>query len=339
MIDMFTARDAVLPAYFPGVLLRMLLARGHREADLLRGTGLTAKMFSDDDFRYSFAQHQRFVENAIAASNDAHLGIQLGKTFNVAALGIVGYAASSCLNLESALNTVVTYLPLRTPAYALSLSTDREHAALQIDEPVDFGPVRYFLLGAALCGIERLLSYLAENRCVVSHASISCAAPAGWSDVAPSVGFPIEFDQPATRLYIPKSHLALELTLANAQNELASKRICERQLARLREQRSIAGRIRAYIHQQRRRYPHLEEVASHFGMSPRTLRRELQKEGTTFQSLADKVREDIAIRYLTTTRKPISAIAAELGYDELSNFARAFRRWTGKTPSDYRKPG
>jgi AraC-like DNA-binding protein len=173
---------------------------------------------------------------------------------------------------------------------------------------------------------------------VVSHVSISCAAPADWSDIAPSVGFPIEFDQPTTRLYIPKSRFALELTLANAQNELASKRICGRQLARMLEQRSIVGHIRAYIHQEPGRYPHLDEVASHFDISSRTLRRELQKEGTTFQGVADKVRENIAIHYLATTRRPISAIAVELGYDELSNFGRAFKRWTGKTPSDYRKP-
>jgi hypothetical protein len=55
MIDMLTAGDAVLPAHFPAVLLRMLLARGYREEDLLRGTELTAKVFFDDDFRYSFA--------------------------------------------------------------------------------------------------------------------------------------------------------------------------------------------------------------------------------------------------------------------------------------------
>jgi AraC-like DNA-binding protein len=81
--------------------------------------------------------------------------------------------------------------------------------------------------------------------------------------------------------------------------------------------------------------PSLEDVASNFNVSARSLQRRLQDEGTTFQQVADGVRKSLALRYMELGKHPIKEISIMLGYNELSAFSRAFKRWTGKAPTNY----
>ena len=83
-------------------------------------------------------------------------------------------------------------------------------------------------------------------------------------------------------------------------------------------------------------FPGVEEVASEMHMSSRTLKRKLQQLGTSYQKLLDDLRKGLAVEYLTQSGRSVDDIALALGYSDASNFARAFRRWTGKSPSDYR---
>jgi AraC-like DNA-binding protein len=79
-----------------------------------------------------------------------------------------------------------------------------------------------------------------------------------------------------------------------------------------------------------------ERIAGRLAMSSRTLRRRLADEGCSFQEVKDLARENRAKYYLSRTNMPLSEIAFELGYSELSAFSRAFRRWVGQTPQSYR---
>lgn len=81
----------------------------------------------------------------------------------------------------------------------------------------------------------------------------------------------------------------------------------------------------------------LEEIAANFNTSARTLQRKLQEEGVSFQQLADSVRKTIALQYLSAGNHPLKEVSYILGYNELSAFTRAFKRWTGTTPFDYQK--
>ena len=83
--------------------------------------------------------------------------------------------------------------------------------------------------------------------------------------------------------------------------------------------------------------PTLEEIAANFNTSSRSLQRKLQDEGVTYQQLADSIRKSLALNYLESGKYPIKEISYLLGYNELSAFSRAFKRWTGTTPVTYQK--
>ena len=79
----------------------------------------------------------------------------------------------------------------------------------------------------------------------------------------------------------------------------------------------------------------LEDVASNFNVTTRSVQRRLQDEGATFQQLSDTVRKSLALHYMEAGKHPVKEIAIMLGYNELSAFSRAFKRWTGKAPTNY----
>jgi len=83
--------------------------------------------------------------------------------------------------------------------------------------------------------------------------------------------------------------------------------------------------------------PSLNEIAANFNVSPRTLQRKLKDEGISYQDVADEVRKSLAIHYLEEGGYPVKEISYMLGYNELSAFTRAFKRWTGRTPLSFQK--
>jgi len=349
----FTRQDAVLPAYFPAVLLRLLLEQGHSETQLLQGTGLQLAMFEDDNFRFSFVQHQAFIRRAIDVSDDPHLGIRFGQSLNVTALGMVGFAAMSSQDLAASLATTNRYFKIRAPLLEPSIILpkqlgDKSQVALQIEEALDFGDTRYFMLISTLCGTERLMAFYTGLKHVAQRASLACPRPPGWQHVAQQLSFEVSFEQPYNRMYFPASLLRQPLTMADPQAAQSAGLICEQMLARLDNDAGLDNRVRQYLLSQHdgesakpfgkatTSFPNTEQAAAHFCVSARTFRRELSKSGTSYQQILDKIRQTIAIEYLSTSRKPIVEIALELGYEDLSNFGRAFKRWTGKPPSAYR---
>jgi AraC-like DNA-binding protein len=80
----------------------------------------------------------------------------------------------------------------------------------------------------------------------------------------------------------------------------------------------------------------VEQVATHLGRDRRTLHRQLTREGETFSSLLDKVRGELATRYLANPHHPLSEIAGVLGFSELSAFSRWFSRLFECSPSSWR---
>ena len=78
-------------------------------------------------------------------------------------------------------------------------------------------------------------------------------------------------------------------------------------------------------------------VARELKMSARTLGRKLEREGTTFTAVVDDLKEELALRYVTQYEVGFEDIAFRLGFSHVEAFYRAFRRWTGRTPLEYRR--
>lgn len=112
--------------------------------------------------------------------------------------------------------------------------------------------------------------------------------------------------------------------------------ILQRELDRIGSN-GLSDRVRRLFFEQGNGFPSLKTTARIRKTSPRTLHRRLIEEGTSFRDLLDDVRRSLAVEYLRAERLSIEEIAFTLGYTDLANFRRAFRRWEAMPPSEFRE--
>jgi len=162
--------------------------------------------------------------------------------------------------------------------------------------------------------------------------------PADWHEHGKVFDAPVYFEQPCNSLLIPKSGL----TRAMPGHDPVLLMVMQDSLRQL----SLAGRnepdvvddARAQIRQRLvLGEPVLEDIAEQMGMSSWSLQRRLREQGLTFTTLVDKQRQELATYYMRQQQLPISELAPLLGYSETSAFSRAFRRWFGVSPRQWRQ--
>ncbi|HEU5131049.1 MAG TPA: AraC family transcriptional regulator ligand-binding domain-containing protein, partial [Pyrinomonadaceae bacterium] len=148
---------------------------------------------------------------------------------------------------------------------------------------------------------------------------------------------PIEFRASSNKLSFPSSFLSLPIAKADARLCALLDRHAEELLAKFPPRDSLVDQVRSIITSELRGGdPSLERVADQLGLTPRTLQRKLQELGTSHNELLDHMRRQLAMRYLREREMAICEVAYLLGFSESSSFHRAFKRWTGLTPKEFR---
>ena len=113
--------------------------------------------------------------------------------------------------------------------------------------------------------------------------------------------------------------------------------VCETLLVEAKTAGGVTRRIYNLLMEKPGQFDDMEALAAKLNTSSRTLRRHLTTQGTSYKEILDDVRCNLAKAYLRTTRMSIDDIAGTLGFSDAANFRHAFRRWTQKSPSDFRK--
>lgn len=144
------------------------------------------------------------------------------------------------------------------------------------------------------------------------------------------------FDRPTTRIHFDSAFLDQPLNQSDPQTVRLLLEISERQLQEAEAEMSFVGAVKAFLIDHIASPPTLDEAARLLAVSPRGLRRKLAEAGTSYQKLLDSVRLKMALRLLKETDTPVSSIGYELGFDNPSDFGRAFKRWSGQSPSSLR---
>ena len=128
----------------------------------------------------------------------------------------------------------------------------------------------------------------------------------------------------------------LPLKMADAATFQEAALICQRELEKLTSRESLSTRVRRIMLEKQNGFPSLNVTARLCHMTPRTLHRRLIDEGTAFKEILEDVRHMLAVEHLKSGHLTIQEIAYTLGYTDLANFRRAFKRWEGIPPSGFR---
>jgi AraC-like DNA-binding protein len=321
-----------LPGAYINELVELAGRWNVRPAEILKGLPVTAAQLADPTTRVPLRVCEAIVARAHQLTHEPALAVHVGTQMRLSSHGFLGFAAMTASNVREALDLAVRYAQTRTSAIGLSLYVEGETASLVIEENTPLGALREFAVLALIVGIWQLGNALTGK---TLDGVADCAFPEpDFVQRLPTLGR-LRFDRPNHRLVFPASVLELPLISADPVATQLAREQCERELAFLVDA-GLPGRVRAAINT-RSDAPSLTVIARELRMSPRTLKRKLADHGTTFSTIRDEMRRQRALLLLDNRGLSIGEIAQKLGYSELPNFTRAFRKWTGVTPIAYRE--
>ena len=324
-----------------GGLSRLAIARLERAgvpvAPLLKRAGLTLEVIADPEERLSVRSQVALLDEAAIALKDDRLGFSLARDFDPRELGLLYYVMASSQTLGDALKRVARYSKVTNEALVVGY---REGNRLAINLSYSGVPRHSDRHQIEFCmfAVLRLCCLLAGQRLVPQYFSIAHHRSGGTSEMAQFVGTKVEFGADKDEFALNLD--ARELSLVHADsylNDLLLK-YCEAALA---DRRGDTSQLRTRVENAiASLLPHgrvlVEDIARSLGVSERTLARRLSDEGLNFTEILQQLRRDLAVRYLDDRKLHVSKIAWLLGFNEVSAFTHAFKRWTGKTPSEMR---
>lgn len=327
---------ATIPS-FPAIhaveLLEVVQQFGVTREQLIAGTGLPSGLFETPEARVPLDACEALLTRAIELTGQPGLGILLGLRMRVPAHGYLGFAAMTAPTIRHALELAVRYAPTRTTALALRLE-DGNPTSLYLEERHDLGRMRETVLFALAVGLWRISEALTGQR-VLGRAEFGFPMPS-FAPVLINTPVNASYGHPHHRLLFAPEYLTLPLVMAHPSASLLAQEQCERALEAL-DRTGLVARVREVLPRPGGGVRSVEEVADALGTSVRTLHRKLKAEGVVFSEISDAHQHRLACQLLDDPAASVEAVAAEVGYSDVSNFTRAFRRWTGMTPAAYRR--
>jgi AraC-like DNA-binding protein len=324
-----------------GVLTRLAYARAEAAGIelplLLKKAHLTVGQMQDRHARLPVQSQIRFLDLAAAALRDEFLGFHLAQHADLREMGLIYYVLASSETLREALRRAERYCGIANEAVSLKYSEGKDIAVGLTYVGVARHSDRHQIEGW-LTALTRGCRQLTGQRLIPLHVRFAHRRKRDASELQNFFGCRVVFD--ADRDEIAFSSAAAQIPVASADpylNELLTA-YCEQALAR---RRAIGGGLRARVENEMvpllpHGIAHVNEVAGRLGMSQRTLARHLALEELTSAGILDRLRSDLAARYLADPDLSISQIAWLLGYRQVSAFTHAFKRWTGKAPREMR---
>ena len=317
-------------------LAELVESLGASRDALLLGSGLTFAALEAQDARVSLQDAARLVERAKELTKEEALGFHLGMRMRVPAHGYLGFAAMTAPTARHALELAVRYAPTRTTALKVELAIEGEQAVLYLDEATDLGSARDTLLVALTVGLWRIGESLTGQKL---HGAADFAFPEpSYAARFTAQALPVRFGRPRNAVRFDLAVLELPLVNAHPSALRLAQEQCERELEQV-DVDDLVQRVRAAIPKPEGGFRTLDEVAQKLGVSSRTLKRKLKAEDTAFSDVLDALQSEQACALLRQEQLSIDEVAERVGYSDVSNFTRAFKRWTGVTPAAFRKGG
>lgn len=334
---MTTSASAIHLPNFPRLIYQTLRERGYSQDALIGGLGIDPAQLSDESFRLSVDQHEQFVLRALDITGNPHLALDILQGGGTGTYSLSLMAIINSGRVSRAISLITRYNKIITRALTVRVETRDGRTAVVLTPVVKNPRVAYFALSSFILFLDTLFRDALAGAHLVAKAELALPEPDDFRQVADRFGFPMTFDHELTRVWLDPALLDAPLRQADQQTVRLLTEMCERQLAEAEAGESLEARVTALLVERITTPPKLDEAARLLGLSPRGLRRKLQQAGTTYQQLLDRMRQSMATELLAGTRDTVASIAYELGFDNASHFARAFRQWTGQSPSEFRK--
>ncbi|HHH44427.1 MAG TPA: AraC family transcriptional regulator [Gammaproteobacteria bacterium] len=305
--------------------------------DVFRDAGLDPEAAIAADVRYPFEKMQRMWRLAVERSGDPCFGLAVAGHIQPQALHGLGFMWLSSDTLLDALERLVKYQRMISTVADIRLEEQKESVQLHVDFRRSTADIEYASLDAAvgvfvnMCRIATCETFN-PVRLSLERPRPDCAER--FEDLFRS---PVEFGAAANIIDFDPVQLREPLPGANPELARANDQVVIDYLGRF-DRENISMQVRSrLIELLPGGQPSQKDIAGSLNLSVRNLQRRLQAEGISFKRLLDDTRKDLAAQYIRDSHRRIGEITYLLGFSEPSNFTRAFRRWTGVSPNEFRQ--
>jgi AraC-like DNA-binding protein len=328
----------LIPMSYVARWLALLETRGVTPELALAGSGMALDAVNDPNARITLEALSGILQRGAALAGDPSLGFELGLSMKPTSHGWLGYALICCNTLRDACELGMRYLGVRASPLRCHVFVEGDTAVMQFEETLPLGEARMLIIEALLGAVIRIGEFMLGHS--FAHPDIEFCADypeqphhARFFDRVPRV----RYSCPKNQARFPAAWLDRALALAEPVAAREAVAALAQELRLVTTTEDWVERTRAVLGEPGNGCPDLDAAATRLKVSSRTLRRHLQRQGSTFHELRDEVRRARAITLLANSEMPIDAVARELGYADVAGFTRAFQRWTGQSPSTYRK--
>lgn len=308
---------------------------GLNSREVFKQAGLDPDKLGDSNARYSFEGMTRLWKLVAELTDDPCIGLKVAHYWHPTSMHALGYSWMASATLKEALERIVRYFHVITTTTDLILEEKNESISLVFPVPPDIHP--------AIEAIDTGLAVIIEM-CRISygdnfkpiHVYMTRKKPTCEKEFRYFFRSPISFASSTNAISFARQDVEMRLPTANADLARVNDSIVADYLANLGKN-DIRAQVKAKIIEQLPSSNFTEEsIALSLNKSLRSLQRKLTEEGVTYRTLLDTTRQELTKQYISDSRYSINEITYLTGFSEPSNFSRAFKRWTGQSPSGYR---
>jgi AraC-like DNA-binding protein len=302
----------------------------------LEGTGIDNGQLNDPCALVSHQQELKLFNNVRTLVPAKEIGILAAKRSDIASFGILGYAMLSCSSLQHAIELGMRYIDVAGPKLLHQFLHANGKSIYRVMDQYGVGDLLSFCVEVSLGPVFLLAQELLEISDVAEEIHFTYPEPSYIEHYRALFNTRLVFNSQFNQIVLRDSLLERPLPKANPLSAKLLEKLCAEATQQDKASLDHKEEVRNILLARPGHFPKIDQVAGIMDVAPRTLRRKLQMTGTSFQRILDEVRRQLSINYLTSTQFCVDEIANLVGFSDAANFRQAFKRWTGKTPSEVR---
>ena len=302
--------------------------------------GFPLGKLNDPESRISAGQFYTLWTKIAEQAEDPNFGLHVAEpSRNRFGGDILAAVMLNCSTLGSAMEKLIRYHDLSTDVIQVRLFQQGNQALYAWESSLGDIPLDYQISEAIICRIFFTLEMLSGGEMPVVEVQFRHQKPERITEHQRIFGCPVLFGQLHDAVVVPEDGLNLPIPLANPKVLDRLEGIAQELLQALYQPDTWSEQVSQWISKilLQGEKPNIESIARQLAISPRHLQNKLRDENTTYRALLDQVRKEMAHKYLLQLDGNILDTAFLLGFSDQSSFNHAFKRWTGKTPREYRQ--
>jgi AraC-like DNA-binding protein len=329
-----TYTDRVLPVHYPRVVVETAVMHGAKRDELLENAELTPEMLTSPDMRVSYIQYSIVCSNALRLTNQPGLGLYVGLNTGIGQLGAAGFLIQNSPTMSAAFAVMQKYSAQIAPAWEFKIERGETLSSFTCTEAIPLHP-REFAHEVVLTAWDHQTRGLNGGRPLpVRRVQLPFPEPSYvhlYRELLYDV--PMSFNQDVARVEFDTEILDAPIPFADPATAKLAERLCLELMPAGASPEGLVAHVRRLLDTAPGVPPTLDELAVTLQTSARSLRRELRNMHTSYKELLDQSRRVRAEEWMKTNSMPLEGLATKLGFLHVRSFRRAFKRWTGRTPS------